>query len=104
MDASEGYLVVRKLCSTLVAYFLQFSTSWTMCIKHLMYCLCTNQAHLYSSMEDTPETSILVQNLTVKKAVPVFWFAATLVDEVGKMDVNSMKQFSEISLNLVWLC
>jgi hypothetical protein len=92
MEISEGALVVRKLCSTLVAYFMQFSASWESCIKHLMYCLCTNEAHPYISLAEAPETAILVQNLSDAKAVAVFWVAATLVEEVGKTDSNSMKQ------------
>lgn len=92
MEISEGALVVRKLCSTLVAYFMQFSTSWERCIKHLIYCLCTNEARPYSSLDDAPETEILRHNLSDAKAVAVFWVAATLVEEVGKTDSNSMKQ------------
>jgi hypothetical protein len=92
MEISEGALVVRKLCSTLVAYFMKFSASWERCVKHLMYCLCTNEARPYSSLAEAPETAVLVQNLTDAKAVAVFWVAATLVEEVGKTDSNSMKQ------------
>jgi hypothetical protein len=94
MEISEGALVVRKLCSTLVAYFLQFSTSWERCIKHLMYCLCTNEALPYNSLDDAPDTATLIQNLSDAKAVAIFWIATTLVEEVGKTDSNSMKQLS----------
>jgi len=31
----------------------------------------------------------------VPKAVALFWFAATLVEEVGKTDSSSMKQLSQ---------
>ncbi|KAE9374892.1 ARM repeat-containing protein [Stipitochalara longipes BDJ] len=92
MEISEGPLVVRKLCSTLVAYFMQFSSSWERCVRHLMYCLCTNEACPYSSLDDAPETAVLIQNLSDAKAVAVFWVAGTLVEEVGKTDSNSMKQ------------
>jgi hypothetical protein len=63
-----------------------------------MYCICTNQAHPYSSLEEAPDTTILVQNISEDQAVAIFWFAATLVEEVGKTDSNSMKQLSL----LVW--
>jgi hypothetical protein len=100
MATSEGPLVLRKLCSTLVAYFMQFSTSWSRCIKHIMYCICTSQAHPYSSLEEAPDTTILVQNISEDQAVAIFWFAATLVEEVGKTDSNSMKQLSLLVLFL----
>jgi hypothetical protein len=58
-----------------------------------MYCLCTNEALPYNSLDDAPETSVLVQNLSDDKAVAIFWVAATLVEEVGKTDSSSMKQW-----------
>jgi hypothetical protein len=95
MVNSEGGLVVKKLCSTLVAYFIQFSTSWVDCVKHIMYCMCVNEALPYDQLSAAPEISILVQNISYEEAVAVFWFASTLVDEVVKMDSNNMKQFVE---------
>lgn len=102
LQGSEGALVVRKLCSTLVAYFLQFSITWTRCVKHLMLCLCSNEALPYSALDDAQETAALVENISrsqasgsVPKPVALFWFAATLVEEVGKTDSNSMKQLSQ---------
>ncbi len=94
MIGSEGALVVRKLCSTLVVYFIQFSTSWADCVKHIMYCMCANEAIPYDQLSAAPETPVLVQSISNERAMAVFWFAATLVDEVGKMDSNNMKQFS----------
>ena len=97
----EGSLVLRKLCSSLAAYFLQFSISWTRCIKHLLFCLSIDQAAPYQALEGAPETSTLIQNISSEKAVVAFWFAASLVEEVGKTDSNSMKQLSDFSRSLV---
>ena len=57
-----------------------------------MYCLCTNEARPYRSLAEAPETAVLVQNLSDSQGVALFWVAATLVEEVGKTDSNSMKQ------------
>ena len=84
---------MRKLCSTLVTYFLQFSTTWTNCVQHLMYCVCIDQPSSYGTLGDAPETAVLVQNIPNEKAIAILWFASTLVEEVGKMDSSSMKQF-----------
>ena len=86
---------MRKLCSTLVAYFLQFSMSWTRCIRHLVYCFCQDEAVPYQSVAGAPDTPILIENLSHDKALVIFWFAATLVDEVGKTDSSAMKQLSD---------
>ena len=98
LENGEGALVVRKLCSTLVAYFLQFSSVWTKCVKHLMYCLCSGLATPYRNLEDSPEDLIQVHTLTPDQAIIVFWFASSLVEEVGKTDSNSMKQLSLVSI------
>ncbi|KAJ5043171.1 uncharacterized protein L3040_004552 [Drepanopeziza brunnea f. sp. 'multigermtubi'] len=99
LQCSEGALVVRKLCSTLVAYFLQFSMSWENCVKHLMLCLFANEALPYSAVENAQDASVMVEKISksqpsrgVSKSVALLWFAATLVEEVGKTDSNSMKQ------------
>jgi len=99
LEKGEGAVVVRKLCSVLAAYFLQFSQSWTRCVKHLLYCLCIGQAIPYSELGDTPESTILIQNLSSDKAVMIFWFISTLVEDVGKMDSSSMKQYGSCLLN-----
>lgn len=93
MENSEGALVVRKLCSALVTYFLQFSTSWQNCVKHLICCLYSGKALPYSALDEAPEIAVLVQGLSDSKAVAIFWFAAILVEEVGKTDSSSMKQY-----------
>jgi hypothetical protein len=95
LQNGEGALVVRKLCSTLVAYFLQFSISWTRCVRHLLYCFRKNEAVPYESLGEAADTPLLIENLEHDKAIVVFWFAATLVEEVGKTDSSSMKQLSE---------
>ena len=69
--------------------------AWTRCVRHLLYCLWKSQAIPYQSLVEAPDTPILIENISHDKAIVVFWFAATLVDEVGKTDSTSMKQLSE---------
>lgn len=37
--------------------------------------------------------AVLAQNLPDDKSLAILWFSATLVEEVGKTDSNSMKQW-----------
>ena len=85
--------MIRKLCSTLVTYFLYFSAEWTECIKHLVYCLCMNQSAQYEDVEDAPHISVLARTISDQKAFAVLCFTAGLVDEIGKIDLNSSKQY-----------
>lgn len=64
-----------------------------------MLCLCANEALPYSASENAQDPSAMVKSLSqsgtsdaIPKSVVLFWFAATLVEEVGKTDSNSMKQ------------
>lgn len=58
-----------------------------------MYCLCIGRAVPYSNIAEAPETAALVQNISDEKAVIICSFAAALVEEVGKMDSSSMKEW-----------
>ncbi|EPQ62290.1 BgtA-21035 [Blumeria graminis f. sp. tritici] len=89
--SDEGPLVGRKLCSALVSYFLQFSHIWSRCVQHLLYCFCRDEALPYTSLREAPDSIILVQNVSDKKARAVLWFASTLVEDVSKTDSNSMR-------------
>ncbi|TVY21258.1 Importin beta-like protein [Lachnellula arida] len=83
VDNAEGPLVMRKLCSTLVSYFLQFSVSWTRCVKHLMYCLCMNRAVPYDdALSESPNIAVLAAGLSNETAIATLWFASSLVEEV----------------------
>ncbi|TVY38169.1 Importin beta-like protein [Lachnellula subtilissima] len=93
VENAEGPLVMRKLCSTLVSYFLQFSISWTRCVKHLMYCLCMKRAVPYDeALPESPDTAVLAAELSNETAIAILWFASSLVEEVGKTDSSLMKQ------------
>ncbi|TAQ84155.1 hypothetical protein B7494_g7529 [Chlorociboria aeruginascens] len=87
----EGPLVVRKLCSTLVTYFLQLSDSWKMCVKHLTYCLSVHQVVPPEGLEDNLDMINLIENLSVGARTIILWFATSLAEEVGKTDSTSLK-------------
>lgn len=93
-ESGQGPLVGRKLCSVLVAYFLQFPSSWSNCVKHLLYCFCSNEALPYSALDESLDSGILILNITERKAQTVFWFASALVEDLSKMDSNSMKAYA----------
>lgn len=85
-------LVLRKLCTTLVVFFLQFSSLWTKCVLHLVYSLSVGRAAAASSTLTATELSELVQSLPLEKASVALWFCTSLAEEVGKTDANNIKQ------------
>jgi hypothetical protein len=91
LDHGIGALVIRKLCSTLVVYFLHFSSSWPKCVKHLIHSLCLGKAALIELPDQSPDTAILAGKLTAEKASAALWFSTALAEEVGKTDANHVK-------------
>ena len=63
-------------------------------MKHLMYCLCIRKAVPYDdALPGSPDTAVIVAELSNEKAIPILWFASSLVEEVGKTDSSLMKQW-----------
>lgn len=85
-------LGVRKLCSTLVVYFMHFSSSWQRCIKHLVYCLSIGQTAPQDALDEFPSISDLVRSLTADKILAGLWFSDALVEGVSKTDSTNIKQ------------
>jgi hypothetical protein len=48
----------------------------------------------YDALHEAPDMQTMIRELPDQKAVAIFWFASTLVEEVGKTDSNSMKQYN----------
>lgn len=83
--------MIRKLCSTLVVYFLHFSSLWQQCVKHLIHSLYIGEAAPFEFLNSTPDNVALVKRLTPEKASAALWFSTALAEEVSKTDSNHIK-------------
>ena len=88
-DVGEGPLVLRKLCSTLVAYFLRPSVSWDHCVRHVICCMRFGDIISRDNLSSMPPTGDMLSHLDALKIKTVLWFAAALVEEVGKTNPDS---------------
>lgn len=91
VNLPQNSLGVKKLCSTLVVYFMHFSSSWLRCIKHLVYCLSIGNAASQDILNSVPSISDLVGSLSSDKILALLWFSDALVEEVGKTDATNIK-------------
>lgn len=87
-----GSLVRRKLCSTLVVYFLQFPATWTLCVSHLLSCLEAGVNIQIDPTHKPRDVRTLVQDLRPESLQAALWFCTMLAEEVGKTDANNIKQ------------
>ncbi|KAK0629841.1 armadillo-type protein [Bombardia bombarda] len=90
VDGSAAF-VTKKLCSALVTYFIHFSHLWSGCFRHFLYCLEIGQSAPAASLDEGLQTSAIVERLDSCKLRAAVWFATSLVEEVGKTDMNSVK-------------
>ena len=91
VDEDASSLVVKKLCSTLVVFFIRFPESWPNCLRHLIYCLSVGQARSVTEIPDAPSPSRLLRTMKPGAKLAALWFAAILVEEVGKVDTKNIK-------------
>lgn len=98
-SANEGALVVRKLCSALVAYFLQPKAQWSHCIRHLLCSFYAQSTVPETSIDEAPLSVDILQTLDVRIITALLWFATTLVEEAGKMGSDTVQTYGSVSLN-----
>lgn len=84
--------MIRKLCNTLVVFFLNFSSTWTLCVKHLLLCLYADQVIDTDLQQDVPSIAQLYEHLSPAKVAAALSFATALAEDVGKTDGNNIKQ------------
>ncbi|KAF9869360.1 hypothetical protein CkaCkLH20_13171 [Colletotrichum karsti] len=91
LDDGSGAMVVRKLSSALVTFFLYFPSRWEWCIRHLCCSLSEGVSVPLESIGRTLDLSSLLQTVHPRKLQAALWFSATLVDEASKVEMNSAK-------------
>ena len=91
IKSNEGPLVIKKLCTALVAYFLRSSASWERCLLHLICSLSEAEAVNYDLMmsEHYEIATRVVTSLEAPQLLTVMWFATILVEEVSRTSSES---------------
>lgn len=86
-------MVVRKLCASLVAYFLRPTVSWPKCLLQLLSCLNAGGAVAYEHlMSDHAEGAAqILPTLGRSQLLTALWFSVTLIEEVGKTSPTSIQ-------------
>ncbi|KAI1174164.1 armadillo-type protein [Nemania sp. FL0916] len=91
----SGPIVIRKLCSALVTYYIHYSSTWYRPISHLLQSLHCNAVapmdEADNPLPQEPPLEPMIQELDTKKFLAACWFAATLAEEAEKVDSRSTK-------------
>lgn len=86
----SGAIVIRKLASALVTFFIHFSQLWPDCVHHLLYCLDIGRAVDRDESKNAP-TSELISSLDDARLLAVIWFITVFVEEVAKTEMKSQR-------------
>ncbi|KAI1213410.1 ARM repeat-containing protein [Annulohypoxylon truncatum] len=89
-DGTAGF-VVKKICSTLVTYFVHYSHTWSKCIRHLSCSLDKRASVPIDGIDDTSPFGSVVQSLEIENFYAITWFARFLANEAEKIDTKSTK-------------
>ncbi|KAG0637530.1 hypothetical protein HOY80DRAFT_262725 [Tuber brumale] len=83
-------LVVRKLCSTLVVFFIRFPHYWDDCLRHIICSLCFGRFVSTAELPQLPPSGKLLKVAEPRMKITALWFSAILVEEVGKVDSRNL--------------
>ncbi|KAI1384480.1 ARM repeat-containing protein [Hypoxylon trugodes] len=92
IDGTPSF-VLKKLCGTLVTYFLHYMHLWPKCIPHLSYCL-QRRSSLPLDIVDNDSPAAFqesVQSLDSESYYAITWFVSFLGHEIEKIDQKSVK-------------
>ena len=93
VNTGETRLVIRKLCSSLIAYYLRPAGIWKDCIRHIV--LSFNEGRVVPSNTLTQGSNIgpVAAKLSPRCQLAILWFAGGLVEVVGKTDTASIQTY-----------
>ncbi|KAI0476988.1 armadillo-type protein [Xylaria cf. heliscus] len=94
LSDGSGPIVIRKLCSALVAYYIHYSHTWSKCIRHLIHSLDRNAAVPIDEVEASLPLEQVIRDLETQKFLAASWFASALAEETEKVDNKSTKYIS----------
>ncbi|KAI0860991.1 armadillo-type protein [Xylaria cubensis] len=94
LNDGSGNIVIRKLCSALVTYYIHYSHTWPTCIRHLILSIDRNAAVPIAEVEGSPPLEQVIQELDTQKFLAASWFAAALAEDIGKIDHRAPKFIS----------
>jgi hypothetical protein len=89
---SEQKFVLRKVCTTLAAFFLHSNTSWQFPVRHILASLCDGRLIEYEKVGDFQKTWSGLQNVTSQKLCSALWLSSSLVEEVTKSDLGGVER------------
>lgn len=84
----EQKFVLRKVCSTLAAFYLHPKSSWRFPVRHVLISLCDNQIAEHEGVNDFYKVWSGIEHETPMRLRSALWLGSSVVEEVAKSDVK----------------
>ena len=91
LSDGSGPIVIRKLCSALVTYYIQYSRTWAKCTRHLIHSLDRNAVVPIEEVGESAPLDQIIRQLDSQKYLAALWFTAALAEETEKVDTKSTR-------------
>ncbi|KAF2484647.1 armadillo-type protein [Neohortaea acidophila] len=89
-NQGDGAMVGKKLCSAITAYYIQSTAPWEQPLRHIALCFRHGEAVSPDALQtDNTPFSVLLASLSHPQITTVLWLAASLAEEMGRVDSNT---------------
>ena len=88
--------MIRKLCSSLVAIFVQSDGHWSHCVRHVLHSFHVNRPLGTTAIENEvgPSADVFIEMISAPQLIAAQWFATALLEDVEKMNTESILMYS----------
>jgi hypothetical protein len=99
----EQQFVLRKVSSTLAAFFLHSNASWPLPVRHVLTSLCAGQIVQPTDIDNFQETWNRIQQISAPQLRSVLWLGSSLVEEATRHELKGAERLVFLSVTNVWL-
>jgi hypothetical protein len=90
---SEQQYVLRKVCSTLAAFFLHPNSFWDLPVRDIVTSLCHGQRAQEGSIHDFSQTWARIEHISSLNLRSALWLCSSLVEETTKTDLKGPERY-----------
>jgi len=99
----EQQFVLRKVSSTLAAFFLRSNASWPLPVRHVLTSLCAGQVVQPTEIDDFQQTWNRIQHISAPQLRSVLWLGSALVEEATRHELKGVERLVFLSVTRIWL-
>lgn len=91
VNQGDGALVLRKLCTALVAYFLHPLSRWDSCVKQIICSFALGDIAPPQTLASYASVDETLRKLNKLQVRTILWFSASLAEEASKGTPGSQR-------------